>query len=82
MPTILTLGGLAVRVYPNDHRPAHVHVIGNGCEAVFNLPGPATALELRENFGFRPREVSRIRAQLGDHLEALLAAWETIHGPA
>ncbi|WHZ20694.1 MAG: hypothetical protein OJF55_002843 [Rhodanobacteraceae bacterium] len=28
MPTILRLGGLRVVIYPNDHRPAHVHVIG------------------------------------------------------
>jgi hypothetical protein len=40
MPTILRLDGLRVVVYPNDHRPAHVHVIGNGCEAVFYLKGP------------------------------------------
>ncbi len=41
-------------IYPNDHRPAHVHVhvhaIGDGCEAVFNLNyldgSPETAGEL------------------------------------
>jgi len=40
MPTILRFNGLRVVVYPNDHRPAHVHVIGAGCEAVFNLNCP------------------------------------------
>lgn len=34
------MDGLRVVIYPNDHRPAHVHVIGNGCEAVFNLNCP------------------------------------------
>ncbi|MGA3075882.1 MAG: DUF4160 domain-containing protein [Bryobacteraceae bacterium] len=28
-------------IYPNDHRPAHVHAMGRGCEAVFNLNCPA-----------------------------------------
>jgi hypothetical protein len=48
MPTILRFNGLRVVVYPNDHRPAHVHVIGAGCEAVFNLNCPDGRLELRE----------------------------------
>lgn len=82
MPTVLVINGLAVRIYPNDHRPAHVHVIGKGCEAVFNLLSPFGTPELRENFGFKPREVNRIRLELFDHLEQLLAAWEQIHGPA
>lgn len=37
MPTVLRFSGLRVVVYPNDHRPARVHVIGRDCEAVFNL---------------------------------------------
>lgn len=31
MPTVDVIDGLRVVVYPNDHRPAHVHVIGKGC---------------------------------------------------
>ena len=34
------MDGLRVVICPNDHRPAHVHVTGKGCEAVFNLNGP------------------------------------------
>ena len=51
MPTVLRLYGLRVVVYPNDHSPAHVHVLGNGCEAVFNLRCPGGPPELRENTG-------------------------------
>ena len=40
MPTVLRLDALRVAIYPNDHRPAHVHVIGAGYEAVFNLHCP------------------------------------------
>lgn len=80
MPTILIIDGLAVRIYPNDHRPAHVHVIGNGCEAVFILR--AGTPELKENYGFGPREVRRIEARLSERMDELLAAWERIHGPA
>jgi Domain of unknown function (DUF4160) len=40
MPSVDVIDGLRVVIYPNDHRPAHVHVIGSGCEAVFNLHCP------------------------------------------
>jgi hypothetical protein len=49
MPTVLRIGALRVAVYPNDHRPAHVHVIGRGHEAVFILKGPLGSIALREN---------------------------------
>jgi hypothetical protein len=41
LPTVLRFGGVRVVIYLNDHRPAHVHAIGRGCEAVFNLNCPA-----------------------------------------
>jgi hypothetical protein len=71
-----------VVIYPNDHRPAHVHVIGRGREAVFNLKGPAGPVELRENYGFSRKQVRRIRAELTAHMETLGRAWEDIHGIA
>ena len=60
MPTVLRFAGLRAVIYPNDHRPAHVHVIGNDCEAVFNLNCPAGPVELRENYGFSRREIGQI----------------------
>jgi hypothetical protein len=59
VPTVMRLDGLRVVVYPNDHRPAHVHVIGRGCEAVFTLNCMSGPVELRENYGF-PRALSAI----------------------
>ncbi len=80
MPTVLRFEGLRVVIYPNDHRPAHVHVIGNGCEAVFNLNCQVGPVELRENYGFSRREISRIARTLANQLRSLCAAWENIHG--
>lgn len=79
MPTILRFGGLRVAVYLNDHRPAHVHVIGKGCEAVFNLNCAAGPVRLRENFGFSRSQITLIEKILATHLAALCRAWETIH---
>jgi hypothetical protein len=80
MPTVLRIGGLRVVVYPNDHRPAHGHVVGNGCEAVFRLNCPGGPVELRENYGFSQREVTRIVAVLQTNIEMLCSEWERIHG--
>lgn len=79
VPTVLRFDGLRVVVYPNDHRPAHVHIIGRGDEAVFNLNCPAGPVELRENYGFPQREITKIETVLGKHVEQLCRAWEEIH---
>lgn len=78
----MRLDGLRVVVYPNDHRPAHVHVIGRGCEAVFNLNCPTGPVELRENYRFPKRELSRILDVLTANLKGFCRAWEHIHGIA
>jgi hypothetical protein len=40
MPTVLRSGSLRVVIYPNDHPPAHVHVLGPDWVVVINLVGP------------------------------------------
>jgi hypothetical protein len=80
MPTVLQIFGLRVVIYPNDHRPAHVHVQGHGCEAVFNLGCPNGPVELRENYGFSRKDVNRIASALLNELAALCLKWKIIHG--
>ncbi len=80
MPKVAVIDGLRVVVYPNDHRPAHVHVIGNGCEAVFKLNCPDGPPELLENYGFSPGDLAKIKAALIATTAHLCAAWSKIHG--
>jgi hypothetical protein len=82
MPTVLRVGSLRVMIYPNDHLPAHIHVIGQGNSAIFNLNCPAGPLSLRTNFGFSDRQSHEIQAKLLDHIAELCKAWEEIHGRA
>ena len=79
MPTVLRIGGLRVVIYPNDHRPAHVHVIGDG-EAVFILHCPDGPPELRECYGLKRSDVAHIAGALAAHLTTLCNEWRTIHG--
>jgi hypothetical protein len=80
MPTVLRLGKLRVVIYPNDHRPAHVHVIGPNAEAVFNLHCPDGPPELRESMGFALHELNRIVDLLQQALKSLCKQWRSIHG--
>lgn len=80
MPTILRLGALRVVIYPNDHRPAHVHVLGPAGEAVFVLNCPDGPPFLREVYGFSPHDVARVGADLAAHVAALCGRWSEMHG--
>ncbi|MEK6787518.1 MAG: DUF4160 domain-containing protein [Pseudomonadota bacterium] len=80
MPTVLMVFGLRVIIYPNDHRPAHVHVAGNGCEAVFQLHCLEGQPELRENYGFSKKDLMRVMRELAASLASLCQHWRQIHG--
>lgn len=72
--------GLRVVIYPNDHRPAHVHVMGTGGEAVFVLHCPDGPPHLRESFGFKDAELARMAGELAGALARLCSEWDRLHG--
>ena len=80
VPTILRVGGLRLVIYLNDHRPAHVHVIGAGRETVFELNCPDGPPKVREGAGYRSKELSTLTRVLWDRLAQLCEAWRSIHG--
>jgi hypothetical protein len=75
MPTVLRGDGLRVVVYPNDHPPAHVHVLGPGWAVVINLIGP----EVRETINCSDRDVRRAMQLVARHRDAIMEAWRRIH---
>jgi len=80
MPTVLRFAGLRIVISPADHRPAHVHVMGAGREAVFKRRCPDGPPELRESFGFGQRELTVVEARLHRALPALCDEWRKRHG--
>ena len=80
MPTIMRIEGLRVVIWPNDHRPAHVHVRGTDGEAVFNLHCPGGPPTLRESFGFRVADLNGIENVLATAILELCEEWRKIHG--
>ena len=82
MPTVLRFDGFSVVIYPNDHIPAHVHIIGGGNEALFNLNCPVGPVVLRENYGFSRQAIRRIFEVLTEGVRKLCDEWRRIHGQA
>jgi hypothetical protein len=80
VPTVLRFGGFRFVIYPNDHRPAHVRVIGAECEAVFDLHCAEGPCELRESYRFSKSAIRRIEKQINQQIDDLCVAWEAIHG--
>jgi len=80
VPTVARCGGLRVVIHTNDHRPANVHVIGKGCEAVFEPNCPTGPVKLRENYRFNQSELTSIEGCLTHLLGTVCEAWERLHG--
>ena len=76
MPTILREGGLRFVIYPNDHEPAHVHVIGPDWEVVVNLRD----CRLREALRCGERDANAAVRRVAEHRDILLNAWRKLHG--
>ena len=63
-------------IYPNDHQPAHVHVLGPDWVVVINLIGPV----VREVINCSEREARRALRLVTTHKNELMGAWKRIHG--
>ena len=79
MVTVLRADGLRVVIYLNDHRPAHVHVFGDG-EVKINLLGRDGTPDLVWADGATQGEVRRAMRLVTEHQVTLLQRWEDIHG--
>jgi hypothetical protein len=71
-PTIFQIWNIRVVIYPKDHEPAHVHVIGPEAEAKFNI----RTTECIENRGFSEKSLKRIKEYLMERKVTLLEAWD------
>ena len=81
MPTVLPkLRGWRVVIFPNDHRPPHVHVIGTEEHARFELQCDVGEVRLLSNIGFQRAQIRQIEAYLLGHLDHLCNEWERLHG--
>ena len=69
MPTILRHNGWRVVIYPNDHRPPHVHVVGINEHARFELLCDLGMVKLMSNIGLTYAQVQVLVAYLSKHVQ-------------
>ena len=75
MGTILEFNGVKIRVNPRDHQPPHVHVVGNGCNARFNID----SMEWMESSGFTRSDLNAIEEMICLDIEIIRNEWRRCH---
>lgn len=80
MPTVFTVGNLRIVIYPNDHAPPHVHVVGPDGEAKVRIGGRRRHPSLISNNGLTARELARALVVIDENIEVLRQAWRQHHG--
>lgn len=76
MPTVLRHERFRVVIFPNDHRPPHVHVFDADGVAVIELD----PVMPREYFGMRPKNVVRALSLVAESRDFLTVKWRKING--
>jgi hypothetical protein len=79
LATLFRIGGYRIVVYSNDHRPPHVHVVGEG-HARLELGKTADDVRLTEQDGVSPRDLRRIVREIIARHSECLAGWRKYHG--
>jgi len=76
MPKVFDADGLRVIIWPNDHRPPHVHVFSAEGEAMIDIE----SLEVVSIYRMRSRDVLRAVRIVDAHQESFRKEWRRIHG--
>ena len=80
MPTVLLQDGFLIRIYTNDHEPAHVHVIKGNGEVKINLIGTEDHPTIVKVWNMSNKDVAKAHALVMEHQAQLVEVWEEIHG--
>ncbi len=81
MPQIIpSYKGWRVVIWPNDHAPPHVHVLGPCVLARFDLLCDLALVRYKSSEGFSLKQLKLVEAYLLKHVVTLCVAWGAIHG--
>ena len=75
MPTVLRHGGFRFYMWPNDHRPPHVHAEYAGEVAVIEIEG----LAVRPGATMRVPDIAHATRLVLENQELLLDHWKRLH---
>lgn len=75
MPVVLRYKNIKIIIFFKDHNPPHVHVIGPGAEAKFEI-NPISCYFSR---GFKRKFLLEMAEYLEEHKDLLIEAWSEYH---
>jgi Domain of unknown function (DUF4160) len=82
MPTIIRQDGFRIVIYPNDHLPAHVHILKGDGEVRISLRSqePTISPSLMTVMGkISDKDITKGLSLVKEHQIELLAKWSEIH---
>jgi Domain of unknown function (DUF4160) len=74
MPTLQRFGAVSVRMYADDHRPPHFHIVAPDFQVLVRI-SDLTVIEGRA----RPAEIAEAMAWAGTHRESLVLKWAELN---
>lgn len=80
MPAVLRRSGFKVVINSDDHRPAHVHVIGGSGIVIIKLNGRHQKPSVRENLGMNQGDLIKALRIAAENKKVLVKEWRRIHG--
>ncbi|MGB7412568.1 MAG: DUF4160 domain-containing protein [Thermosynechococcaceae cyanobacterium] len=83
MPEIFRSDGCVIKVFNDDHKPAHVHVTSAEQEIRIDISGPVAVVLESGKKGRQNADAQFTRKALSlvnGRLDEIKAAWEAIHG--
>jgi len=75
MGTIVEFNGVKIRVNPRDHLPPHIHIVGNGGNARFNID----SMEWMESLGFTRSDLNAIEEVIHRRIAEIWDEWKKCH---
>ncbi len=74
MPTLQRFGAVSIRMYADDHRPSHFHIVGHEFQVLVRL-ADLTVIAGEA----RPAQISEALAWAREHLESLERKWAELN---
>ena len=74
MPTLQRFGSVALRMYADDHRPPHFHIVGHSFQVLVRISDLAVIAGEAE-----PRQIAEAMAWARDHRHELALKWTELN---
>jgi hypothetical protein len=74
MPTLHRFGAVSVRMYADDHRPPHFHIVGPDFQVLVRISDLAVIAG-----DARPAQIAEVIAWARAHLESLALEWAELN---